>query len=101
MNQSSVTVDREQIAIWTKVAVETIKRWESSQPQKLPPFIKVGRGKVYLLETVLKWLKDSQQDPKAKITPAGVDAEVAAAPASKRGRGRPRNQVRAAAGGAA
>lgn len=74
-------------------AVGTVRRWQSSEPWRLPPYIQIGRKKFYLLETVVEWMRAQQQQPQERPQtqpkPIPIPACVSAGTA-RRGRGRPR-----------
>ena len=56
-----LTIHGGQLAPILGLTASTVKRMESTAPDRLPPFIQVGRKKVYLISTVESWLLQRQQ----------------------------------------
>ena len=92
-----ITLAREDVARLIGMAVPTVRRLEHEQPQRLPPFLRVGKRPVYLRETVLEWIKQQQGVGGVPSLPQST-SNTAEAPRVTRARGRPRNADRQARG---
>jgi predicted DNA-binding transcriptional regulator AlpA len=49
--------DREQLALFLKVAVRTVDQWRQDQVSGTPPFIMVGRRVRYSRLAIQEWIK--------------------------------------------
>lgn len=81
-----ISLNREELANALGISESTLMRWESQEPDRLPPSVKIGRKRVYLVESLLSWLKaaEVQSKPPAELKTVLTES------LTLRGRGRPR-----------
>ena len=84
--QDNFTLDVKALAALLHLSPATVRSDVSRRPWTLPPFIKVGTKTVWLLETVIGWLKARERVATPPVTPAP--------PPRRRGRPTKADQVR-------
>lgn len=62
MNNLPPTIDARGLAALLYKSKSTILRDVSRNPQSLPPFIKVGKGTIWLTQVVLAWLAEKSSE---------------------------------------
>ena len=67
--QDNLTIDAKALAALLHLSSATVRSDVSRRPWTLPPFIKVGTKTVWLLDTVIDWLKAREQVATPPKTP--------------------------------
>ena len=89
MNELKLTLTREEVAPMLGLALPTLRRLESEHPERLPKFVRVGRPSVYLVESVVEFLRGREGVggvPAASMPAAATSRAMG----KKKNRGRPR-----------
>lgn len=100
VQENGVSWDKFQLAVILNIAITTLERMISMAPDRLPPFINLGTDKrarpIWLIETVIEWLRGKEAAGHGLHTPAvpracleNSSTSAHAPDAATRGRGRP------------